>query len=184
MTNFWYGLTTAAPLTVVGVLWIAGRERFGRISSGWQFLLAGFGLLFFVSSMHLVDSLGVTQPIPGAVDSETLINTARIVGYLGGYTLILFGLYQWMPAIQKMLAKNLYLTDEYRRLARNATRDNLLLSTMPAMIYAIVPRTGYSEDSADNFSITYVNKNVESLVGFEPEEVMGNAKFWSRRVHP
>jgi PAS domain S-box-containing protein len=184
VTNFLHGLTTAAPLAVVGMLWVAGRERVRQVSNGWQFLLAGFGLLFLASSMHLVESLGVNQLIPGGIDSETIINTTRFAAYLSGYTLILFGLYQWMPTIQKMLAKNSHLNDEYRSLARTATRDNLLLSTMPAMIYAVVPGAGYSGVLGDEFSVTYVNENVESLVGFEPEEFVGNAEFWSSRIHP
>ncbi len=184
MTNLLHGLTTAAPLAVVGLLWVAGRERFSQISNGWQFVLAGFGLLFLASSLHLVDSLGVRQLLPGGVNSDTLFNTARFAGYLGGYAFILFGLYQWLPAIQKVLAKNSYLSDEYRGLARTATRDNLLLSTMPAMIYAVVPGAGYIGDSDDDFSVTYVNDTVESLVGFAPEEFLGNTKFWSDRIHP
>jgi PAS domain S-box-containing protein len=184
VTNFLHGLTTAAPLAVVGMLWVAGRERVRQVSNGWQFLLAGFGLLFFASSMHLVESLGVNRLIPGGIDSETIINTTRFAAYLGGYALILFGLYQWMPTIQKMLAKNSYLTDEYRGLAGTATRDKLLLSTMPAMIYAVVPGAGYSGVSGDEFSVTYVNDNVESLVGFEPEEFVANAEFWTSRIHP
>ncbi len=184
VTNFLHGLTTAAPLAVVGMLWVAGRERVRQVSNGWQFLLTGFGLLFLASSMHLVESLGVNQLIPGGIDSETIINTTRFAAYLSGYTLILFGLYQWMPTIQKMLAKNSHLNDEYRSLARTATRDNLLLSTMPAMIYAVVPGAGYSGVLGDEFSVTYVNENVESLVGFEPEKFVGNAEFWSSRIHP
>jgi len=174
----------AAPLTVLGVLWVAGRERFSQISKGWQIFLAGFGFLFLASSMHLIDSLGVRQLIPGGINNDTIFNTARLAGYLGGYTLILIGLYQWMPAIQKMLAKNSYLSDEYRGLARTATRDNLLLSTMPAMIYAAVPRTGDTRKSDNEFSVTYVNDNVESLVGFQPEKFLGNAEFWFSRIHP
>lgn len=184
MTNFLHGLTTAAPLAVVGMLWVAGRERVRQISNGWQFLLAGFGLLFLASSMHLVDSLGVNQLIPGGIDSETIINTTRFAAYLSGYALILFGLYQWMPTIQKMLAKNSYLADEYRGLARTATRDSLLLSTMPAMIYSVAPGAGYSGVLGDDFNVSYVNDKVESLVGFEPEEFVGNAEFWSSRIHP
>ena len=180
MTNFLHGLTTAAPIAVVGAFWIAGRERFSRISNGWQFFLAGFGLLFLASSMYLVESLGLRQLVPGGANSDTLINTVRFAGYLGGYALILLGLSQWMPAIQKMLAKNSHSTDDNRV----ATRENLFLSTMPAMIYAVAPGAGYAGESSNDFSVTYVNDNVEPLVGFQPEEFVGDAKFWSSRIHP
>ncbi len=180
VTNFLHGLTTAAPLAVVGMLWVAGRERVRQISNGWQFLLTGFGLLFLASSMHLVDSLGLNLLIPGGIDSETIINTTRFAAYLSGYALILFGLYQWMPTIHKMLAKNPHLADEHRA----ATRDTLLLSTMPAMIYSVSPGDGYSRVLGDDFNVTYVNDNVEALVGFKPEEFVGNADFWSGRIHP
>ena len=85
-----------------------------------------------------------------------------------------------MPAIQKMLAKNSHSTDENRM----ATRENLFLSTMPAMIYAVAPGAGYAGESSNDFSVTYVNDNVEPLVGFQPEEFVADPKFWSSRIHP
>ena len=80
MTNFLHGLTTAAPIAVVGAFWIAGRERFSRISNGWQFFLVGFGLLFLASLMYLVESLGLRRLVPVGANSDTIINTVRFAG--------------------------------------------------------------------------------------------------------
>jgi len=55
-------------------------------------------------------------------------------------------------------------------------RIELLLSSSPAVIYSF-------KASGDN-APTYISRNVRDLLGYEREEYLSNADFWSSRIHP
>ncbi len=55
-------------------------------------------------------------------------------------------------------------------------RLQFLLASNPAVIFTAAP--------AGNFCTTYISENVKAMVGYEPEEVLADPNFWSRRIHP
>ena len=50
-----------------------------------------------------------------------------------------------------------------------------LVETSPSVIFAQDPRT---------LAVTYVSPNVERVLGYRAEEVMGEPDFWMSRIHP
>lgn len=52
-----------------------------------------------------------------------------------------------------------------------------LLSNVPAVVYAFRVAEGAIE-------LTYINRNVEHVLGFKPEDFVGNVAFWAECVHP
>jgi PAS domain S-box-containing protein len=50
-----------------------------------------------------------------------------------------------------------------------------LLATSPGIVYRRRP---------DDLAITYVSGNVQRLLGYAPEEMVGVPRFWDERIHP
>ncbi|MEG4232566.1 PAS domain S-box protein [Microcoleus sp. Pol11C3] len=55
-------------------------------------------------------------------------------------------------------------------------RLQLLLGSNPAVIFTAAP-TG-------DFCTTYISDNVQTIVGYDPQELLADCKFWSSRIHP
>ncbi|MGH2375337.1 MAG: PAS domain-containing hybrid sensor histidine kinase/response regulator [bacterium] len=50
-----------------------------------------------------------------------------------------------------------------------------LVAASPAVIY---------QSNVSDFTITYISPNVERLLGYAPEDVLGASRFWSQHSHP
>ncbi|MEG3894496.1 MULTISPECIES: PAS domain S-box protein [unclassified Microcoleus] len=55
-------------------------------------------------------------------------------------------------------------------------RLQFLLASNPAVIFTAAP-TG-------DFCTTYISDNVKTIVGYDPQELLANPKFWASRIHP
>ncbi|MEG5052443.1 MULTISPECIES: PAS domain S-box protein [unclassified Microcoleus] len=55
-------------------------------------------------------------------------------------------------------------------------RLQFLLGSNPAVIFTAAP--------TEDFCTTYISDNVQTIVGYEPQEVLADSKFWSSRIHP
>ncbi|MEG5031577.1 PAS domain S-box protein [Microcoleus sp. AT3-D2] len=55
-------------------------------------------------------------------------------------------------------------------------RLQFLLGSNPAVIFTAAP-TG-------EFCTTYISDNVQTIVGYDPQELLADSKFWSSRIHP
>lgn len=55
-------------------------------------------------------------------------------------------------------------------------RLQFLLGSNPAVIFTAAP-TG-------DFCTTYISDNVQTIVGYDPQELLADCKFWSSRIHP
>ena len=68
-----------------------------------------------------------------------------------------------------------------RRAAEDAqasarARVSLLLSVAPSVIYSF--------EASGDFAPTFVSDNIESMLGYRPEEYVKDAAFWRAHVHP
>jgi PAS domain S-box-containing protein len=61
------------------------------------------------------------------------------------------------------------LSEERRRLQH-------LLTVSPAIIY--------STHAAGDFACTFVSENIRTIMGFAPEEMIADPKYWPDRLHP
>ncbi|MEG3842559.1 PAS domain-containing protein [Microcoleus sp. herbarium14] len=55
-------------------------------------------------------------------------------------------------------------------------RLHFLLASNPAVIFTAAP--------GRDFCTTYISDNVKSIVGYDPQELLADANFWSSRIHP
>lgn len=56
------------------------------------------------------------------------------------------------------------------------TRLEHWLDSSPTVIYAREPR--------GNFAVTYVSRNIQALLGWEPWQLIEDPQFWFNRIHP
>ncbi|MEG4576536.1 PAS domain S-box protein [Microcoleus sp. N3A4] len=54
-------------------------------------------------------------------------------------------------------------------------RLQFLLASNPAVIFTAAP--------AGDFCTTYISDNVKTMVGYDPQELLANPKFWASRIH-
>ncbi|WP_434686741.1 PAS domain-containing protein [Pseudanabaena minima] len=66
--------------------------------------------------------------------------------------------------------------DRTAALAASEARLNLLLNANPAILYSCEPHGDYT--------CTFFSKNVETLLGYTPEEIYAISDFWLQRLHP
>ncbi|MEG3902481.1 PAS domain S-box protein [Microcoleus sp. B4-C5] len=55
-------------------------------------------------------------------------------------------------------------------------RLQFLLGSNPAVIFTAAPM--------GDFCTTYISDNVQTIVGYDPQELLADCKFWSSRIHP
>lgn len=63
------------------------------------------------------------------------------------------------------------------QLKTSQKRLDTLLSNTPAVIYSY-------EASKDGMKITYINENLKHIIGFEPNDFIGNEQFQQQCIHP
>ena len=90
-----------ALLGFVGNLWKAGRSRpdLSR-KRGWRLILAGFALLLFGCVVGMTNDFGSLSRFFVIGDTEMQAVLEKLVGYLGGFTLLAAGLVRWLPALR------------------------------------------------------------------------------------
>ena len=77
----------------------AGRGRSELSHSGWQFIIAGFLLLFFGSTIDITDNFESLNRFIVVGDTPTQAFLEKLVGFLGGFLVLAIGLVRWIPTI-------------------------------------------------------------------------------------
>ena len=89
----------------------------------------------------------------------------------------------WMRTRAKPLIKNNHVTGiqgvltEINDLKKSEQRLNMLISQTPAIIYSYKIIEG-------EIHLTYVNENVINVLGYMPDDFIGNTKLWFDNLHP
>lgn len=87
-------------LGIVAFLVRSGRDRFEQFRKGWNFIIAGFGLLLFGSVLDISDNFDALNRFVVIGDTEVEAFLEKFVGFLGGFLLLAVGLFQWVPGVQ------------------------------------------------------------------------------------
>ena len=95
----------------------------------------------------------------------TLVSTTPITDDRGHY----LGALAMVSDITERKAAEAALLESRKRL-------QFLISATPAVVYTCRPD--------GDFGGTYVSENVRSVLGYEPEQFLGDSSFWIGRVHP
>ena len=77
----------------------AGRSRRELSRRGWKAILCGFGLLLFGSAIDITDNFDSLNRFVVIGDTEVEAVLEKLVGFLGGFTLLAYGLVRWIPTI-------------------------------------------------------------------------------------
>ena len=102
MNVFSLVVEVVVALVMLGIGWFAWRvgrrEGLGR-ERGWRFILGGLFLLAFGALVDISDHFTwLTRFVfLGPTPSETVAE--KVVGFLGGFTLLAVGLHRWLPNI-------------------------------------------------------------------------------------
>ncbi len=89
-------------LFICALIWKKGRRRFPLAREGWGFLIGGFLLLLFASVLDVTKNFESLNAFVVNGDTAPQAFLEKFVGYLGGFVLIAIGLFQWIPAVEKL----------------------------------------------------------------------------------
>jgi len=84
-------------LAIVVFLWNVGRSKFKLTRNGWNFIVAGFGLLLMGSLIDITDNFEELNRFVIIGDTPTEAFLEKFVGFLGGFILLAIGLMRWIP---------------------------------------------------------------------------------------
>lgn len=95
-------LETFRALVAAGLfvyMWQIGREGRCTLHAGWNWLLAGFGLLLVGSILDLTDNFPGLNHFVIIGDTHTEAFLEKVVGYLGGFVALFIGFRRWLPLV-------------------------------------------------------------------------------------
>jgi PAS domain S-box-containing protein len=143
-------------------------------SRQWDIILSDFSMPHF-SAMGALDTLKASGlDIPFIVISGTIGEETAVSALKGGANdfLVKSKLARLIPAIERELRDA-----EARHSRREAeTRYRLLVERLPMIVYV--------NPAAARTSTTYVSPQIETILGFSPEEWLADPHFWQTRLHP
>jgi PAS domain S-box-containing protein len=140
----------------------------------WDVILSDYSMPHF-SAMAALETLKASgQDIPFIVVSGTIGEEAAVVMLKAGAHdfLVKDKLARLMPAIEREMRDA-----EVRRSRREAeSRYQLLVERLPVIVY--VSPANHVDDT------TYVSPQIQTILGYSPEEWLEDPHFWQTRLHP
>jgi PAS domain S-box-containing protein len=142
--------------------------------STWDMILSDYSMPKFsaMAALQVLNDSGLDIPflvISGTIGEETAVTALKA----GAHDFLLKGkLARLVPAIQRELRDA-----EARRSHREAqSRYQLLVEQLPIIVYV---------NPVDRMSsTTYVSPQIQTILGYLPEEWLSDPEFWQKRVHP
>ncbi|NQT36835.1 MAG: response regulator [Planctomycetes bacterium] len=132
-------------------LWRQGRKRSDLLCRGWNWILGGFGLLLLASLLDITDNFESLNRFVVVGDTPAQAFLEKLVGYLGGFIVLLVGLVRWIPTVTS-----------HEKVLRGEKRYRLLAEKSSDVIW--------TSDLEMNWS--YISPSIERLCGYTVEEAM------------
>jgi len=161
-------LETTRALVLVGIvvfLWKAGRDRFELSRVGWNFIVAGFGLLLFGSLLDITDNFDSLNKYAVIGDTELEAFLEKFVGFLGGFIFLAIGLFKWIPKVQGLSdmvdARTKYLKEAKEQAEAAEELFSKAYHSSPALFTISSPKDSRHIDVKDAWS---------SITGYSREE--------------
>jgi len=140
----------------------------------WDIILSDYSMPQFSALAALATLKESGLDIPFIVISGTIGEETAVAALKGGVHdfLVKDKLARLVPAIERELRDA-----EARRSRREAeTKYQLLVERLPMIVYL---------SPLDNMQYTtYVSPQIETILGFTPDEWLADPKFWQTRLHP
>ncbi len=127
-------------------LWRQGRKRSDLLRRGWNWILGGFGLLLLASLLDVTDNFESLNRFVVVGDTPVQAFLEKLVGYLGGFIVLLVGLVRWIPTVTSH-EKILQGERRFRAITENTTDLTVILGEDGTYRYAspsIDKTSGYS----------------------------------------
>jgi PAS domain S-box-containing protein len=142
--------------------------------SSWDIILSDYSMPHFsaMAALKALQDSGLDIPflvISGTIGEETAVTALKS----GAHDFLLKGkLARLIPAIERELRDA-----ETRRSRHEAElRYKLLVEQLPIIVY-VNPLDKMS-------STTYVSPQIQTMLGYRPEEWLSDPEFWQKRIHP
>jgi len=134
---------------------------------GGRLIVGGFGLVLFGALIDITDNFPALNRLVVVGDTPAQAFLEKLVGYLGGFTLLAVGVWRWLPAVAAGLAQRAQIAaqsgeapeepaEAMRRLARSQAFLHTVLETMGEGVLVV---------GADR-RIRYANPRAEQLLGW------------------
>jgi PAS domain S-box-containing protein len=140
----------------------------------WDIILSDYSMPNFsaMAALGVLKESGLDIPflvISGTIGEDTAVTTLKA----GAHDFLLKGkLARLVPAIERELRDV-----ETRRFRHEAElRYKLLVEQLPIIVY-VNPLDKMS-------STTYVSPQIQTILGYMPEEWLSDPEFWQKRIHP
>ncbi|MBL6932222.1 MAG: PAS domain-containing sensor histidine kinase [Rhodospirillales bacterium] len=167
-------LETIRAIVLLGILiflWNSGRNRFGQAQNGWNFILLGFGLLFFGSILDISDNFESLNPFIVIGDTQTEAFLEKFVGFLGGFIFLAVGLFKWIPGVQglSVLVDNRTHEIQETNMSLKKSRETFkaLADNIPVFISL--------KDTEGRFQ--FVNKCFEDWACVKSDDIVGKTVY-------
>ena len=183
-------LRAGAVALILARLLHGGRGGPLLAAPGGRLIVGGFGLVLFGTLIDITDNFPALNRLVVVGDTPVQAFLEKLVGYLGGFTLVAVGVWRWLPAVAAGLAQRAQIAaqsgeapaepaEAMRRLARSQAFLHTVLETMGEGVLVV---------GADR-RIRYANLKAEQLLGWpaggldgEPLEVVTGAEGPAREA--
>ncbi len=114
-------------LVIILYLWRIGSTRTELSRKGWWLLLVGFGLLLFGSIIDITDNFESLNRFVLIGDTAAQAVLEKMVGFLGGFLFVAFGLVLWLPTLSSVRKTESLLDELFRANQKLAASEARLL---------------------------------------------------------
>lgn len=87
------------PLFIIFIFLIKKGADIQNKTTGWSFIIVGFGLLLFASVIDLTDNFENLNKYVLIGDTPVQAILEKVIGYLAGFIFLAVGLIKWIPQI-------------------------------------------------------------------------------------
>lgn len=176
-TNFTQLLISFALAAIFVLLWRARHAHFARVGNSWGCILTGFACLLSGEVSNLVVRFLLQQGRLSAEATAPFIVTGHTMIILG-LLFTAFGIHRWLSAAQELSIESAVVKKRNIHLHKRVSRDNMLLSTIPAALYRAF---GFLQDETSK--ILFVNDKIEELLGYSRAEFEADATLFGSLMH-
>ena len=158
----------AGAVALVLARLLQGGQRGPLLAApGGRLIVGGFGLVLFGALIDITDNFPALNRLVVVGDTPVQAFLEKLVGYLGGFTLVAVGVWRWLPAVAAGLAQQAQIAaqsgeapdepaEAMRRLARSQAFLHTVLETMGEGVLVV----------GVDCRIRYANLRAEQLLGW------------------
>lgn len=151
--------------------------HFARIGNSWNSILTGFACLLCGEVSNVVLDILLQQGRVSADVTVPLIAAGHMMIILG-LLFTAFGIHRWLSAVQDLSIESAVVKKRNLDLHKRVSRDNMLLSTIPAVLY----RT-FGLFQARTSEIVFVNDKIEELLGYSKADFEADSALFASLMH-